>query len=57
MSRAIVILLLLLVVAACLDFRTSHRAPAPADPDKLSCVRVKEVAPGGKINYLCETRK
>lgn len=57
MPRAIVILLLLLVVAACLDFRTSHRAPASADPDKLSCVRVKEVAPGGNINYLCEVRK
>lgn len=55
MSRAIVILLLLLVVVACLDFRSGHRAPA--DPDKLSCVRVKEVTPAGTINYLCEVRK
>jgi len=31
--------------------------PTPAKTETLSCVRVKEVAPAGTINYLCEVRK
>ena len=30
---------------------------APAKPETLTCVRVKEVTPAGTINYLCEVRK
>lgn len=33
------------------------RPSPPANTETLSCVRVKEVTPAGKINYLCEVRK
>lgn len=39
-------------------FSYAEKKPAPpAKTETLNCVRVKEVAPGGKINYLCEVRK
>lgn len=37
-----------------------YRAPAPAPavkPQTLSCVRVKQVADGGVVEYRCEVKK
>lgn len=39
-------------------FLYSEKKPAPpAKTETLTCVRVKQVTPGGTINYLCEVRK